>query len=260
MRIALWAVNLATDVPTIDAWLDMVRRSVDDAVRVGAEMLLMPEYACMAWLAHKPRDHVAQHEIAWMGEQVPKVSSVIQEMAETRRIAICPGTWPEQAPHGWVNRAHLYLPDGRELAQDKLHPIPTERDRNGWMIEPGEGFEVINWRGLRIAIMICHDIQSISLAKKASFIGIDLVLCPSMTEHEGGAMGHKAIFASAKSHAEKYKRAVCVVGAVGTQKLADRNEPNVGGASIYKWKSTIANILPMSSSATALGPIIIGNV
>lgn len=261
MRVALWAVNLASAVPSLETWLGMIKSRVDEAVRVGAEILLMPEYACMAWLDHKPRGCAAMHEIAWMGEQAPKVAGAIKEMAIERRIAILPGTWPAPGPNeGWVNRAFLMLPDGRSLIQDKLHPIPTERDRGGWMIEPGDGFNVINWRGVRIAIMICHDVQSIELARRAAFIGIDLVLVPSMTEHEKGKMGHKAIFEAAKSHAEKYKRSVCAVGAIGTQVLIDRHEPNVGGASVYKWKSVLANIGPSYNSASALGPMIIGNI
>lgn len=262
MRVALWAVNLASPVPDLETWLAMVKARADEAVRVGAELLLMPEYACMAWLGHKPRDLNAKSEIPWMGEQVPKIYNAIKELSVTRRIAILPGTWPAKAPHGWVNRAQLMLPDGRELAQDKLHPIPTERDPQGWMVEPGADprIETISWRGLRIAIMICHDVQSVQVAKRAAFVGIDLVLVPSMTEHEKGLMGHKAIFSGAKSHAEKYKRSVCVVGSVGTQDLNDRKEPNVGGAAVYKWRSVIANLGPCSNSANALGPMIIGNI
>jgi predicted amidohydrolase len=260
MRVALWAVNMASAVPSLDAWLSMVRDRVNEAVRVGAEILVMPEYACMAWLSHKPRDCGPSREIAWMGEQVPKVEKTIKEMAVTRRIAILPGTWPAKAPQGWVNRAQLMLPDGRELVQDKLHPIPTERDPDRWMVEPGEGFDVIHWRGVRIAVLICHDSQSARLAKRMSFVGIDLVLVPSMTEHEKGLMGHKAIFAAAKSHAEKYRRSVCAVGTIGTQKLFDREETNVGGAAVYKWKTDIATLGPSSNSANALGPIIIGNI
>jgi len=261
MRVALWAVNLAPAVPSLAAWLEIVRSRVDEAVRVGAEILIMPEYACMAWLDHKPRDCDASHEIAWMGEQAPKVMGEIKDMAAARRIAVLPGTWPAPGRHeGWVNRACLMLPDGRSLIQDKLHPIPTERDHDGWMIEPGEDFNVITWRGVRIAIMICHDVQSVELAKRAAFIGIDLVLVPTMTEHEKGLMGHKAIFAAAKTHAEKYKRSVCAVGAIGTQVLLDRHEPNIGGAAVYKWKSVIANIGPSSNSANTFGPMIIGNI
>jgi predicted amidohydrolase len=260
MRIALWAVNLASKVTTIESWLTGLREQVDEAVRVGAEILMLPEYACMAWLDFKPKGCDSSREIAWMGEHVPNVAKVIKEISETRRIAILPGTWPTKVREGWLNRAQLMLPDGRQLVQDKLHPIPTERDPEGWMIEPGEGFSSITWRGLRIGILICHDVQSASLAKKVSFIGLDLVLVPSMTEHEKGGMGHKAIFLAAKTHAEKYKRIVATVGAIGTQVLSDRHEPNVGGAAVYKWKSEIANIGPLSNSQNPTGPMIIGNI
>ena len=260
MRVALWAVNLASSVMTVESWLENLRGQADEAVRVGAEILMLPEYACMAWLDFKPRDCGPSREIAWMGEQVTKISKGIEELSTTRRIAILPGTWPAQGRGGWVNRAQLMLPDGRQLVQDKLHPIPTERDPEGWMLEPGEGFRAITWRGLRIAILICHDVQSSVLAKQASFVGIDLVLVPSMTEHEKGSMGHKAIFSAAKGHAEKYKRTVATVGAIGTQVLPDRHEPNVGGAAVYKWKNVIANIGPLSNSQSPTGPMIIGNI
>jgi predicted amidohydrolase len=260
MRIALWAVNLASKTPSLEAWVAELQGQVEEAVRVGAEMLVMPEYACMAWLAHKPRDCDSSREIQWMGEQALRVEPKVKEMAVARKIAILPGTWPAENRGRWVNRAQLMLPDGRSLVQDKLHPIPTERDPEGWMVEPGIDFTTITWRGLRIAIMICHDIQSATLAKKASFIGIDLVICPSMTEHEKGLMGHKAIFAAAKTHAEKYKRSVVTVGAIGTQQLLDREEPNVGGAAVYKWRNVVASLGPSSNSQSPTGPMIIGNI
>lgn len=260
MRVALWAVNLATKTPSLDAWLAELNRQADEAVRVGAEMLVLPEYACMAWLDHKPRDCDSSREVQWMGEQAPKIEGKIKELAISRKLAILPGTWPAKGRSGWVNRAQLMLPDGRSLIQDKLHPIPTERDPNGWMIEPGRDFSAIPWRGIRIAIMICHDVQSVRLSKQASFVGIDLVIVPSMTEREKGSMGHKAIFAAAKTHAEKYKRSVITVGAIGTQKLFDRSEPNVGGAAVYKWKETVANIGPYSNSQNPSGSMIIGNI
>jgi predicted amidohydrolase len=258
MRVALWACNLSSHIRDLDDWLRMVDARAQEAVRAGAEILLMPEYACMAWLHFKPKGHVEQEEISWMGKQVESARGQLQKIANDRKLAILPGTWPAKQAHGWVNRAELMFPDRKPLIQDKLHPIPTERDEDGWLIQPGEGFRTVAWRGQRIGIVICHDLQSEHLAKQIATKGIDLVLSPSMTEHEAGNMGRRAIFKSAKEHASKYHRVVCVVSAIGTEPLSDRKEPNIGGAAVYKGSSTLASIGPIANSVNTFGPMIIG--
>src|SRR3546814_15176270 len=69
--LALWATNLATPLNGLEAWAAHVEAKLAEAAAAGAKLLVMPEYACEAWLSFKPAGLAADQEIAWMAEQAP---------------------------------------------------------------------------------------------------------------------------------------------------------------------------------------------
>src|SRR3546814_3572620 len=52
--LALWATNLATPLNGLEAWAAHVEAKLAEAAAAGAKLLVMPEYACEAWLSFKP--------------------------------------------------------------------------------------------------------------------------------------------------------------------------------------------------------------
>ncbi len=260
MNLALWAVNLSTRLLNLDSWLLLVEKQVKLAAASDMDMLVLPEYACMQWLYWKPENITPAKELRWLAEQVPDALSGLWRLVYAHNIAIMAGTMPVAEGVIVRNRAFLLTPDNF-LYQDKLHPTPTERDRNGWFVTEGMGgIRTINYRGYRVAIVVCHDTQSTDVFKELQRLKPNLVLVPSMTEHDKGAMGHEAIFAAAQSIARDLPCAVAVVGAIGTQDLIDRKEPNVGGAAIYVGRRTLEHIGPLSEYRMPWGPTLHGAV
>ena len=263
--VALWAVNMATPVMTMDDWLARVERQMHAAAEAGADLLVMPEFACEQWLGFAPPDLTEDKEIPWMGELaatvIPRLAGLVCETG----IGLLPGTMPHAAAGGeWTNRAHLLLPekDGvLHAVQDKLCLTPFEKEPGAWMLVPGSEFRIIEWRGLRIAILICLDVELPALSARLAPLAADLILVPSMTEREAG---YWRVFGCAKARAVELQVIVCAVGTVGSLRLAARTETNVSGAAVYVpcepglgHTGVIASVGPMAESPDPLGHLLV---
>lgn len=260
MNLALWAVNLSTRLPDLESWLALVEKQVKLAAAVEMDMLVLPEYACAHWLYWKPANVTPAKELRWIAEQVPAALSGLWKLVYEYDIAILAGTMPVTEGVLVKNRAFLLTPDSY-MHQDKLHPTPTERDRAGWFVTEGMGgLRTIDYRGYRIAVVISHDAQSVRVFEDLQRLKPNLVLIPSMTGRGEGGMGHSAILDAAASIARDLPCAVAVVGAVGTQDLIDRKEPNVGGAAIYIGRRVIDQIGPFDEFKQPWGPTLHGGV
>src|SRR3546814_12678616 len=60
--LALWATNLATPLNGLEAWAAHVEAKLAEAAAAGAKLLVMPEYACEAWLSFKPAGLAADQD------------------------------------------------------------------------------------------------------------------------------------------------------------------------------------------------------
>lgn len=234
LTLALWAANVALPTADLAAWLAAVDAQLAEAAAAGADLLMLPEYACMQWLLFAPDGLRPDREIAWMAGVAEAALPPLEALARRHRIALLAGTMP--APGGghvngdYLNRAHLLLPDGRRVHQDKLCLTPTERQPEAWTLAPGDRLQVVHWRGLRLAVVVCLDIEQPALAARMQHLDLDLILVPSMT---GRLSGYHRVAACARARAIELFTTVATVGTVGTLTRFDPPETNVAGAAVY---------------------------
>lgn len=124
------------------------------------------------------------------------------------------------------NRAQLMLPEGREVTHDRRRLTPGQRDPAGWEVATGATRRVVEWMGLRIAVLICLDVKLPALSARLSSCNIDLPLVPSMTER---LSGFHRVFGCAKARAVELVCSVCVVGGIGPATTAEPRPGNVSG-------------------------------
>jgi predicted amidohydrolase len=235
--VALWATNMAQPLNGIGAWIAKVDDKMAEAKAGGADILVVPEYASEQWLSYAPSDLRADQEIAFMADEGQKALEALPGLVEKHGIALLAGTFPVAAkgrdPQGpaHLNRAHLILPDGRVVAQDKLCLTPGEKDPAAWNLNTGQKVELVEWNGLRIATLICLDIELPALSAKLarSEPDLDLLLVPSMTEKRSG---YSRVFDCAKARAVELQTAVCAVGCIGSV-APDGSRPNHSGAAVF---------------------------
>src|SRR5215510_1357521 len=228
LTVALWAANLAPPLAGIAEWAAGFEAKMQKARSDGARLLVTPEYHCQQWLSFSPEGLLPTGEIAWLAGQAPAALEAVRPLATRYGVALLAGTMPvPDGAGGYLNRAHLFLPGGREIHQDKLCLTPAERDPAGWYLVPGGEVAIIEWQGLRIAVLICLDIELPALAAKLAPLDLDLVLVPSMT---GQLSGFHRVFGCARARAIELMAVVCAVGAIGVPERLTRRNANISAA------------------------------
>ncbi|GAB5390136.1 MAG: hypothetical protein Alpg2KO_31040 [Alphaproteobacteria bacterium] len=218
--IALWLLNLGHVVPSASDWLALVDMQAEDAARQGADILLMPEHLGEHWLHFAPVDLPVTEQPQWFSSQTDSMLSGLRKIAMRHDLLLVAGSWPVHdnsatmpgAASPLVNRCHLIFPDGSLQSQDKLCLTPCEKDPTGWMMSPGKQLSVFRYKGFRLIVNICLDVELPALATRVSALEPDLLLVPAMTIQPSG---YHRVFSCAKARAIELGCAVAVTGLCG---------------------------------------------
>lgn len=265
VTVALWAMNVGLPLAGPDDFVRMVERRMAEAAGQGAGLLMLPEYVLEPCLGFAPRPLARPAELDWLAARAAEVLPRLAELPARHGVALLAGATPvrvrapEPGRPAHRNRAHLFLPDGGVLTQDKLCLLPIERNPEGYLLEPGELFRIATWRGLRIGVAVCLDVELPALAARLAGEALDLLLVPSMTEQ---LSGFHRVSACARARAVELMCAVCVVGCIGTAGHPNARS-NVGGAAVYLpcepslGSTGVAAEIPPAATADGLGPLLI---
>jgi predicted amidohydrolase len=187
VSVAMWATNLEVPAVSLQAWVAFIESRMAELRSSSFQFLVLPEFACAQWLSFAPPGLGPHAQVPWLASVAVEATAALRPLAARYGVAILPGTMPhaladERDEVRHVNRAWLFLPDGREFAQDKICLTPSERNPEGWLLWPGSRVDIIQWEGLRLAIVVCLDVEFTSLWARLGKLDLDLVLVPAKTD------------------------------------------------------------------------------
>ncbi len=153
---------------------DLVEQSWDE----GADVALLPEFL---WLGLE--------RFVGKTEPLAEVAALFHDQLwpELRRRLVRPGkaavlgTVPFSDAGGTLRNRAMILTEGRILHQDKIHLTPWEAAFGG-----GGPLRVWSLGGVRMAVVICLDIEIPEISAALRGAEIDLILVPSATESPMG--------------------------------------------------------------------------
>lgn len=156
---------------------------IREAAEQGAELIVFPEYMTAHLLS---LEQIMTHEEAcrYLDSHTEAYLKFFKQQSQLWNLVILGGTHICRAGRAYVNRAHLFFPDGRLETQDKLQLTPEER--NIWPLLPGEDLHVFETKWGLVSILTCYDIEFPELARAAADRGVKLILCPSYTDSSFG--------------------------------------------------------------------------
>lgn len=235
VSIDLWAANLELPLPDLQMWLARLDVRLAQTAARGAHMLVLPEFACAQWLSFAPIDLPAQNVMAWLADCGTQALDAMAVMAARHGVTILPGTIPFRASPvdgqpAFLNRAWLITPDGARHSQDKLSLTPLEAHGSGGITIRGDTINVIEWNGLRVAMIICLDAEFTHLWSRLGQLNLDLIVIPAKTDM---ITGYNRVFGCARARAIELQTVVCVLGAVGVPFGQAVTDTGVGGASVF---------------------------
>ncbi len=161
---------------------------VGDAVALGAELVVLPEYlslelASTYGLAVFSDLHAS---LAAIQSAHPQWMALFASLARTHRIHLVAGSFLLQVGEGrYRNRSYWFTPDGRHGWQDKLQL--TGFEKNAGVIDAGDALKVFDAAGVRAGVAICYDSEFPLPVRAQVEAGARLLVVPSCTDTAAGA-------------------------------------------------------------------------
>lgn len=180
MKIVNVSYSLSSQPETLEKWKEHLLDEVTSFISSGADIILYPELFHMGLTDYFQGDLVQQmKDISGyvLGTLLPEMKSA----AGNADVVICLGSGPRLTGEKIFNSTPLYV-KGNWIFQDKLHLTPWETDFSG-----GTEMNIFTFKGLKVATLICFDVEQPSLALKLKEEGVHLLLVPSATTDRNGS-------------------------------------------------------------------------
>src|SRR5690349_24492575 len=94
ITVALWATNLEMPAASLSSWIAAIDARMAEAKAGGAELLVMPEFACSQWLGFAPPDLPIDQQIPWLAALTPVALDGLRPLPSRHGIALLAGTMP----------------------------------------------------------------------------------------------------------------------------------------------------------------------
>ena len=167
MRIAL--LQMAAVPGRISENLASIARAAAEAAHGGADLLIAPELATVGYGAGAAFRYLAEPR---NGAQIASLSAI----ADSHGLAIIAG-FPERDGEHVYNSAAFVGGGAEPVVYRKSHLYGDyERD----LFTRGDPTStIVQWRGLRIGLLICYDVEFPENVRRAVLDGADLVAVPT---------------------------------------------------------------------------------
>lgn len=180
VRVEAWTFDVGDAGKSVKAFAEAAIHRVETAWDGGADIVLMPEYL---WAGLEPllpanADMNDIAKVVW-SDVMPVIQQRLQRPGKHAVLGTTP--WVHPDTHQLRNRA-IVVSDGRLLHQDKLFLTPWEHE-----FTAGRELYVFNMAGLKVAVIICLDIEVPEISARLRGLNIDLLLVPTATESPYGS-------------------------------------------------------------------------
>lgn len=167
MSIIIAGLQTRGTLRDIDANLRELEAAAEQAVRNGAELLITTEM------------FVSGYDV---GDVLPELAArnfldPVRALATRLGIAIVLGG-PEVGEHGVYNTAYFIDDQGNVLSRYRKSHLFGDLDRRQF-IAGDQLFGLVEFRGVRIATMICYDVEFPETARAAALAGAHLIAVPT---------------------------------------------------------------------------------
>ncbi|GLS88287.1 amidohydrolase [Cypionkella aquatica] len=211
-------------------YADKITIWVEDAVALGARLLVFPEYGSMELTSLASRAisenlEAALHEVARHG---PAVDALHCQLAAKHKLYILGASAPYFGNARPTNRATFYGPSGIIGHQDKQ--MMTRFERETWDVVAGDPLQVFDTPLGKIGVLICYDSEFPLLARSLIEAGAQIILVPSCTDT---LAGYTRVKVGAMARALEGQCVVVHAPTVGFCDFCPAVDENVGAAAIY---------------------------
>ncbi|MVV49740.1 carbon-nitrogen hydrolase family protein [Pseudomonas sp. PB120] len=154
----------------------------------GTDIVMFPESHITGFLNH---DNIARLAEPLQGPSVQAISRAARE----RDVAVVIGLIESDGGQ-FYNTLLLITPEGVALSYRKTHLWVSEPG----LVLPGDRYATVQWRGVRIGLLICYDIEFPESARALAALGAELILISDGNMEPYGHLHHTAVAARAQEN------------------------------------------------------------
>ena len=170
LNLALWQTPYAPDTAQALAQLD---HAAGQASAQAADLLLCPEMGLTGYAIG------AQRVLALAESADGPLAQAVAAIAQRHQIAIVYG-YPERHPDGLppYNATQAIAPDGQPIAHYRKTHLFGDMDRRQFSAGDAPS-QVFEYRGWRLGLLICYDVEFPETVRMLALQGADAVLVPT---------------------------------------------------------------------------------
>ncbi len=216
--------------PTFGEFRDKLHRWVEEGIRADAELLVFPEYGSMELASLFPEEvqKSLPGQLSALQELLPEFLELHRELARQNHLHILASSFPVRVGERYVNRAHLFTPNGEVAYQDKC--IMTRFENEQWGISAGDSLQLFDTSMGKLGVTICYDVEFPLLTRSLVEAGAELILAPSCTDTDAG---YHRVRIGAQARALENQCHVAQAVTVGKAEWSEAVDVNMGAAALY---------------------------
>lgn len=172
----LGLVSLSVESISILNFEKKLETFVASAKNYEIDLIVFPEFSIAPILSSVSDDALRATKL---------LEHTIQNLANKYKLYICGGSGLFDISGKIYNQSFICSPKGMVIYQPKINLIESEKAAG---YEFGLKLNIIETSFVKFAICMCYDIEFPELVRKAALNGVDLILTPSYTVDEYGAM------------------------------------------------------------------------
>lgn len=167
-------------ISSLDEFLDHATELVEQSVRLGANLVVLPESIDLERMAY--HGFVAPTDVPkTLAPDYPTVKQHFLDLANHHNITIIAGTHLRELGGNFVNSALICWPGG-STHQDKNNL--TQWELAEWCISEGRGLHVADQ--LPLGVLVCYDSEFPLACQALCEAGVTILAIPAYTEFERG--------------------------------------------------------------------------
>ena len=98
ITVGLWATNIEPPAASLAAWAALVETRMAEAQAAGAELFVLPEFACAQWLGFAPVGLPLDQQVPWLASLTEPALAALGPLPARYGVALLAGTMPMAVP------------------------------------------------------------------------------------------------------------------------------------------------------------------
>jgi predicted amidohydrolase/GNAT superfamily N-acetyltransferase len=215
-------------IATFEDFANQVEYFVETAADYRADFVLFPEFFSVQLLSVIEPLSAPEGIRKLAKDFTEPFIQLMSRLSKQYGVYIIGGSHPIAEDDKLYNKCLIFDPDGRYLAQPKLHITPAEQRH--WGISGGHELVILHTPKAKIAVQICYDVEFPEASRYLADQGVEILFVPYCTDDRHGQL---RVRYCAQARAIENQIFVATAGIIGNLPSVPAMDIHYGQAAVF---------------------------